>query len=141
MSCPQTLQTRLSGATAPLLATWPLTILSEAALRRFCADRAAPVVKAAMKDISATMDTATELAEAQAMKLLDAGNVAGAQAVLNAHAISMGATATATWTSLWQKLTMLFVDGKVSRAGRVANLACCSLAAIERHRRRRATVV
>ena len=94
-----------------------------------------------MKDISATMDTATELAEAQAMKLLDAGNVAGAQAVLNAHAISMGATATATWTSLWQKLTMLFVDGKVSRAGRVANLACCSLAAIERHRRRRATVV
>jgi len=78
-------------------------------------DRAAPVVKAAMKDISATMDTATELAEAQAMKLLDAGNVAGAQAVLNAHAISMGATATATWTSLWQKLTMLFVDGKVTQ--------------------------
>ena len=77
-------------------------------------DRAAPVVLAARKELEASMETALATCEAQAKAQFEAGHFAAGQAILNAHAVEMGATATVAWTALWQRLTMLFYDGKTT---------------------------
>ena len=77
-------------------------------------DRAAPVVLAARKELEASMEAALATCEAQAKAQFEAGHFAAGQAILNAHAVEMGATATAAWTALWQRLTMLFYDGKTT---------------------------
>ncbi len=78
-------------------------------------DRAAPVVRKAQQELHDKLDAACQDAEAAAKAKFAAGDVAGGQAMLTAQAVQAGADATKAWTALWQQLTMLFVDGKMTK--------------------------
>lgn len=94
-------------------------------------DRAAPVVLAARKELDATLDTALKAAETDATAKFAAGDVAGAHAVLSAHSVQAGATALAAWTALWQRLTMLFVDGKTTKINPKNEVCGCDKPSVE----------
>lgn len=73
--------------------------------------RAAPMVAEAQAALEMKLDALRGHAEAEATSKLEAHDVAGAKAVLNAHAIAAGASATASWKELWQRLIVTFIDG------------------------------
>jgi dipeptidase len=74
-------------------------------------ERAAPMVHDARGELEAKLDAMRVTAEAAATAKYLAGDEAGGQAVLNAHAVASGAAATAAWKELWQKLIVTFIDG------------------------------
>ncbi|KAJ8599984.1 hypothetical protein CTAYLR_001808 [Chrysophaeum taylorii] len=94
-------------------AWWVNNLVADTVYTRY--DRAAPVVEAAMARLEATLSAKLEVAEDEASRLEEEGLRSEALQVLSRHAVEAGAVATQTWTALWQRLVVLFIDGKITK--------------------------
>ena len=88
-------------------------------------ERAAAMVHEAQSVLGAKLDAMRVQAERDATPKYEAGDMAGGQAVLNAHAVASGAAATAAWKELWQKLIVTFIDGMTTSADPTDQVCGC----------------
>jgi len=88
--------------------------------------RAAPLVLQARAKLTAQLEASLQAAESEAAPKYAAGDVAGGQQILNAHAIAAGGTATDAWQALWQRLIVTFIDGRITEKDPKNEVCGCS---------------